>query len=119
MSYFLRPATVKPYSSTPQLLQENHPAAADFPETSSLDLCLFGWFCLWLGGVYACMHSGKGEERRRKKEMVWGEGRLLRRRKSSRAFFSLFIFQLKAQAPLSVSCLLYFFMLFLLFKRWE
>lgn len=30
MSYFLRPATVKPHFCPPQLLQENHPAAVDF-----------------------------------------------------------------------------------------
>jgi len=30
MSYFSRPATVKPHFSTPQLLQENLPAAVQF-----------------------------------------------------------------------------------------
>jgi len=53
------------------------------------------------------MHSGEEGESKRKKQMCWGERRLLRS-KSSRAFFYLFTFLLKDQAPLSVSCLVYF-----------
>lgn len=81
MSYFLRPATVKPHSCTPQLLQENHPAAVDFKRYEDvkkkkdlsldklLDLCLFVCVCV-------CMHAcivGKGKREKEKKRWFWGK----------------------------------------------